>query len=228
MPSQAIANQLAESPGNFLKKNAVKWTGSYPADQQIITVALTESGPIAQTDIIGRRRTSILRRKVSTPFYYLVHVANGNPYWEMARGSNPPTFQVVWSGFQAGQAVQATLPAHGGPGIMLTPTLSGCSVVCVPNKDGTSSAKFSHYNLMDSRGERTLSSRRMQMKAYREYGSTKHRVLSKETYDKEAKHIPECEVTVIGHRKGERWHFWAQYLEDKGTGMQIRRVHKII
>ena len=228
MPTQAIANQFTDRPGNFLKYNVVHWFGGYPPDQAVIRVAMIEGETIIGGRTIGRRRTSILQRKVDTPFYYLLHAANGSAPWELIRGDNPPTFDVIWSGYRAGQAVDAILPPVGGPGVMLTETLTGCSVVCSPNADGAVNARFSHYNLMNHGAGNTLERASMEAIAGAQYEGLGHRVLSKEHYNASAKHVAQCDVTVVGHRRGGRWEFWAQHLEDKPSGWQIRRVQKII
>ena len=228
MPSQAIANQFVDNPGTFLKTNAVQWFGAgYPADQSVIRVALVDGDSVHGYHVIGRRRTSILRRKVDTPHYCIIWARDGQAAWDQVRAQNPPTFNVVWSGFKAGQAVDAILQSHG-PGIMLTLTLTGCSVVCSPNSDGTTAAVFSHYNLMNQGAGHTLDKATMEAIAAAAYGNREHRVLTKEQYDAKAKHTGRCEVTVVGHRRNGRWEFWAQYLEDKASGWQIRSVRKII
>ena len=88
--------------------------------------------------------------------------------------------------------------------------------------------RFSHYNLMNHGADHTLDKATMEAIAKAAYGDRKHRVLAKEQYNAKAKHTGKCEVTVVGHRRIGRWEFWAQYLEDKQSGWQIRNVHKIV
>jgi hypothetical protein len=128
---------------------------------------------------------------------------------------------VIWSGYKGGQGKTANLSGVG-PGIMLTPQLTGCTVVCKSGLDGT--ANFSHYNLKNQNSLETLDDDSMRAVAGAQYGGG-HSTLTKGDYRGRAKHAgASVTVNVVGHRDHGNWKFWAQYVEYKTSGDQIRHV----
>jgi hypothetical protein len=213
MVTQALANQFVDHPGEFLKKCIVEWKGGAPEDQTNIQAAMLDSD-------WGRRRTTVLHRKVDATGYVLRHAFTGNS--NVPEGS--ARFDAVWSGYKGGQSRTAHLSSFGGPGIMLTPQLSGCTVVCAFNQDG--SAEFSHYNLKDEGAGGTLDKQTMRAIAFAVHGRPVA-TLSREDYRALGKHSDMVRVNVVGCRKGGRWEFWAQFTEEKNACWHIRQVRRI-
>lgn len=212
MATVAQMNAFLNDPPTFLKKNAVWWRGSAPANQETIDVGILDHNRTI------RRKTSVLSRKVDGGNFVLRHATVGNP--NIAPGT--PKFQAVWSGYAGSTAKSAHLPAAGGPDIMLTAQLTGCTVVCRPNGDG--SADFSHYNLVV--GTSTLGQADMEAIAEAHFGGGQS-TLTKEEYRAVGKHSQAVKVNVVGWRNNGAWGFWAQFMEVKGTTEQIREVRRL-
>ncbi len=109
-----------------MSTNAIKWLGKGPEDQAIIDVAMfDETGQRARIRT-GSKFLGLGNAKANADKFVLKWANNpGNP--------TPPvtyTFQVHWSGCNAGQGRDANLPNAGGPDIMLTPEFTGCTAVC--------------------------------------------------------------------------------------------------
>lgn len=211
MATQAQANSFAADPRSFMRTAIVRWAGGAPQDQANITVAMLDDAGT------GRRRTSVLGRKVDTEKFVLRQQAPGG-----AIPPGAPTFPAVWSGYVGGQARTANLPAAGGPGIMLTPELTGCAVICRRNADG--SAQFSHYNITEGAG--TVDRATMAAIAHAEYGAGET-VFAKEDYRALGLHSEAVRVTVVGIRRPTGWEFWGQIREDKASGQQLREVRRL-
>lgn len=213
MATLADVQSFVNNPPLYMKKNHVWWRGGAPADQAIINVAMID---YART---VRRRTSVLGRKVDGDGNFtLRHATVGS--LQVPQGS--PTFQAVWSGYAGGTAKDAHLPAVGGPNIMLTAQLTGCTVVCRPNPDG--SADFSHYNLVI--GGNTLQRDDMEAIAAAHYGGG-HSTFTKEEMRDVGVHSPATMANVVGWRRNGAWEFWAQIVESKGVQTQIREVRRL-
>jgi hypothetical protein len=140
-------------------------------------------------------------------------------------------FDAWWSGYKGGLAIHCDLPSAGGPDIMLTPELTGCTVVWVVKGDG--SARFSHYNLKDGGGKLTLDDTSMIARAREDYDDNANMgSLSKGYYYGLAKHEQPsggyaATGSILGWRQGGRWSFWAQFIEDKNGVSQIRKVQEL-
>ncbi|MCP4541291.1 MAG: hypothetical protein GY832_29520 [Chloroflexi bacterium] len=214
MATQAIVKQLVHHPGVFMKQNMVMFKGTAPENQEVINVAMLDAQKT------GRRRSIRFHRKVDANSYVLRHNQMDNYF--IPKGS--PNFNAVWSGYKGGESRTAQLPSVGGPDIMLTPMLSGCTVVCTMKNDG--SAIFSHYNLKDHGSGQTLQGDTMRAIAISHHGRN-HSALTKEDYYSVGKHSESVTVCVVGFRKSGRWEFWAQYSEYKGDQYHIRRVQRI-
>lgn len=213
--NQHDLNTFLNDPADFLKYNEVFWLGGAPKDQAIIDVMMLDyEGPGARIRT-GSRAFGKGNLKRTVPQFVLK--VNDPSY-------GAPIFQAHWSGYAAGLAKDAAL-ANAGPNIMLTPELTGCTVVCAVAPNG--SAQFSHYNLTKAGTAETLDMAGMQLHAAQTYGPG-HTTLSKEEYRAEGKHSDVVKVTVIGVRDtGNRWSFWAQFRESKASGQQIRLVRKL-
>lgn len=217
MATQANMNAFINDPATFLKKNVVWWRGGAPEDQANIQVAMLDSG----TQV--RRSTSVLGRKVDGNNFELRYSQPGAI--NIPQGS--PIFPAVWSGYAGNTAKNASLPSAGGPDIMLTAQLTGCTVVAKVHADG--SADFSHYNLKV--GNSTLDEADMNAIAEAHFGGGQS-TLTKESMRATGKHSDAVTANVIGIRKAGRWAFYAQMVESKavgntGTTWQIREVRKI-
>ena len=219
MPTAAEIIQFRADPNLFMRTNIVEWQGAGPEDQANIDVFMVDSGA-------GRYRTG-------SKFLGLGNAKADAPKSRVKWANNPmnpapagtATFPAVWSGFKGLQGRQANLPAAGGPSIMFTPQLTGCTVVCKTNADG--SAQFSHYNyrsVLDA--TQVDDDANMVQRAQNDYGGGQS-TLTKGDYRAVSKHGGNLTVTVVGVRKNGRWEFWAQYLEDKASGLQIRDVRKL-
>lgn len=210
MATQAQANSFAADPRSFMRTAIVRFCGGAPQDQANITVAMETEGTT------GRARS--WGRKVDVSKFTLRDQQQGHALPGAA------TFPAVWSGYVGGQARTATRPAAGGPGIMLTPELTGCAVVCHHNADG--SANFSHYNILAANNPQTEDRATMAAIARAEYGGGEV-VFAKEEYRALGKHSQNIRVTVVGIRRASGWEFWAQVREDKPSGQQLREVRRL-
>lgn len=141
------------------------------------------------------------------------------------RDENLGAFDAVWSGYQSEAAVQCTLDGQG-PDIMLTPELTGCTVVSSSAPDG--SARFSHYNLRDpAQPTRTLEAAGMRAQAALDFAGSPHALLTKESYYGAARRGGTGQASVIGWRKDGGWSFWIQYVEQTDTVAKIRKVERL-
>lgn len=217
MPTQAQINQFIASPEQFLRAFSVRWRGGAPENQRIIDVGMFDRAGTARIRT-GSKFLGIGNAKANTEMFELRW--NGNVNWPFPPGT--PTFQVHWSGYRAGQGRTATLPAAGGPDIMLTPEFTGCTAVCRSNPDG--SANFSHYNLMN--GAATLDDADMRAIADAEYGGG-HVTMTKGDMRGRNKRDGAVAATLVGLRRNGAWEFWVQYREDKASGEQIRAVERL-
>lgn len=220
MPSQAQITLFCTAPNQFMRANSVRWRGFSPEDAQIIEVVLLDAAGQARIRT-GSKFLGMGNAKASVPKFEL-RWAN-NPHNVIA--PNPDRFSVQWSGYKAKQARGITLPAVGGPDLMLTPELTGCTVACRSNPDG--SADFIHYNLRDPvRDGDTLDDTGMTAVAQTDLGVGSS-ILTKGDYRAVGKHTQSVSVTVVGIRAHGAWTFWAQYREDKASGEQIRAVRQL-
>jgi len=215
--TQANVNAFINDPAAFLKSNVVWWRGGAPKDQANIQAAMLDSA----TKV--RRKTSTLGRKVDGDNFELRLSKPGA--LNIPQGS--PVFAAVWSGYAGNTAKTASLPATGGPNIMLTAQLTGCTVVAKVNDDG--SADFSHYNLKV--GANTLDEADMNAIAEAHFGGGQS-TMTKETIRGVGKHSQAVTANVVGVRKQGRWEFYVQMVESKavgssGTTWQIREVRKL-
>ena len=71
MATQAQANSFASDPRSFMRTAIVRWAGGAPQDQANITVAMLDDAGT------GRRRTSVLGRKVDAEKFVLRQQAPG-------------------------------------------------------------------------------------------------------------------------------------------------------
>lgn len=217
MATHADMNAFVNDPATFLKKNVVWWRGGAPEDQANIQVAMLDSSNQA------RRATSVLGRKVDGGNFELRNSKPGA--LNIPNGS--PLFAAVWSGYAGNMAKTASLPSEGGPNIMLTAQLTGCTVVAKVHADG--SADFSHYNLKV--GANTLDEGDMNAIAEAHFGGGQS-TMTKETIRAKGKHSDAVTANVVGVRKLGKWAFYVQMVESKavgnsGTTMQIREVRKL-
>jgi hypothetical protein len=217
MPSQAQINHFRTSPAQFMRTHSIKWRGGAPENQAIIDVAMVDLDGNARVRT-GSRFLGWGNAKANAPKFELRWAGNVNQ--PLPAGTF--TFQVQWSGYRAGQGRDASLPAAGGPDLMLTPEFTGCTAVCRTNADG--SGQFSHYNLMN--GANTLDDADMRAIADASYGGG-HTTMTKGDARARGKHTEAVCTTVVGFRRNGRWEFWAQFRESKASGEQIRSVEQI-
>ena len=218
MASQSDANLLSTNASAFLKKHVVRVKMGYlPTDQGNVQAALVDATD-GVLEGLGRRRSALGVKVDAGSFMVCAAVPNNS---KVPNGS--PVFSAVWSGYVPGEERDATLPAVGGPGIMLTPELTGCTVVASIENDG--SARFSHYNLKN--GSKTLSTESMLEYAAIDYAGKDFSTLSKEEYYAAGVHSTAVSVTVVGVRASGVWSSWAQFNERKDGRYSIREVRKI-
>lgn len=217
MPSQAQINHFINNPEQFLRLNSLRWRGRAPDNQAVISVGMFDRAGTARVRT-GSRLLGIGNAKADASMFELRW--GGDVHRPFPQGT--PMFQVQWSGYKAGQGRTATLPAAGGPDIMLTPEFTGCTAVCRGNGDG--SANFSHYNLMN--GAATLDDADMRAIAQAEYGGGQA-TMTKGDMRGRSKRGGAVVATVAGVRRNGGWEFWAQFREDKPSGEQIRSVERI-
>lgn len=219
------ATEFATIPDAFMHKNEVYWKGTAPEDFDIIKVRMALAAGKARIRT-GSRFLGLGNRKASVPKWELRGISGSQGWVQTGQLPEGADFDAWWSGYKAG-AAKCVFLDDSGPPIMLTPTLDGCTVVCLVLPNG--SAWFAHYNLKDENKKGTLAQETMAAIAEAQFGSGVT-VLSREQYNRLAKqrHIGSAiAVTVVGKRSGGTWSFWAQYREDKISGMQIRRVEML-
>lgn len=216
--TQTERDTFLTDPVEFLKYNEVFWQGAGPKDQAEISVVMLNTGGVARIRT-GSKFAGFGNAKRTVPQFALKWKDNPTPNY-------PPGavgFMAHWSGYAASKAKDARLD-NTGPAIMLTPELTGCTVVCAVGDD---SARFSHYNLTKEGGKETLDMADMKAVAAATYAGS-HSTLSKEEYRSEGKHSERVKVTVLGVRGTDgRWSFWGQFREDKASGQQIRLVRRL-
>lgn len=219
----SACQEFCASPNTFLVHNEVYWRGGAPTDQDLIMARMSLVDGEQARIRTGSRFLGFGNAKASVPVYELkcFKGTNWTPRGHLTEGEN---FEAQWSGYKGGEARLAVLPATGGPSIMLTPQLTGCTIVCALQPDG--GAIFAHYNLKDHGAPGTLDDATMKAIAEAQFG-TPDAVLSKGKYRTISKRGGNLQVTVVGHRREGRWGFWAQYREDKVSGSQIRLVERL-
>lgn len=217
MPTAAQIRHFMTAPEQFMRTHSVKWRGTSPQNQEVITVALVDAAGVARSRPHGTVLGINTPKSTGSAFDLRW---NGNTMAPLQPGTT--TFDVQWSGYRAGQGRDAVLPRTGGPDIMLTPEFTGCTAVCRTNADG--SAQFSHYNLMS--GSSTLPDDDMRAIAEAAYGGGQT-TLTKGDVRAYGKHSGDVRATVVGIRRNGRWEFWAQLREQKAGNEQIRGVVRL-
>ena len=216
MPSQALINQFVNAPHQFMRAYLVAWRGAAPEDQQNIQVVMRNWGT-------GRRRTGAvflgMGNAKETVDRFELRWAD-DPYNGAQPGEHQ--FSAVWSGYKGRQARIAQLGQAGGPSLMLTPELTGCAVVRAFADDG--SARFGHYNLVKPGTDTVQDDDDMRQAIDQDFAGAAHATMTKGDYRARGKRSDAVRVTVVGHRVGTQWRFWAQYREDKPSGQQLRHV----
>ncbi len=219
--------EFVPDPARFLEKNHLSYAGGVPSttggDKAWFGLVPIDRGCRART---GNVFLGMGNAKVDGACFEIR--ARKCNHWSL---KNPGVeyFPAWWSGYKGGIAVHCNLPSSGGPNIMLTPALTGCTVVWVMHSDG--SARFSHYNLKN--GKLTLPDNEMIAHAREDYGNDANMgSLSKGYYYGLAKHEQAsggkvARGTIIGWRQGGRWTFWGQFVENKNGVSQIRKVMQL-
>ena len=139
--------------------------------------------------------------------------------------------RVVWSGYAAGAPTHCQLDADGGPDIMFTPRLDGCSLTWGPLGGGTS---FGHYNLLTDDKSGTVDQPDMVAEGQRQFGGDNFGIISKETYFNKAKRVSATTgdrrtmASAFGVRRGGIWKFYMQYMETEADGtLQLREAEEL-
>jgi hypothetical protein len=227
MPIDFVAN-ITGDPDAFLSVNCVMYRGASP-------FAPDQPGASAPF-LISPTATAVRYRTGSRMFGKGNAKADGASYeiraYKIAtpRTAGDETFEAVWSGYQGGAARTCVLPATGGPNVMVTPKLDGCTLTWRSNPDG--SASFGHYNLKG--GPNTLAADDMRTQAEALEGAEGLGGVSKEHYYSFAKRVADGapgKRTIANafalRAGGGGWSVWAQYIEVKGAVYQIRAVERI-
>lgn len=210
MVTQEQRNSFVQNPVNFLKTNVVRYFGKrFPESSSSMNFVLRDNPQY------GRRRNAA-GFKVNASS---ILISNDEVCFQ-----GMPEFKAVWSGYIPGHEQTVSLPAVGGPNIMLTPQLDGCTIAVKLGDDGNTN--FSHYNY--GHGGETMDKATMVSVALNQHGGGVN-TFSKEDYRAMAKGPSPIgvSVTVLGYRKNGVWGFWGQVLENKASGMQIREVRKL-
>jgi hypothetical protein len=219
-----LANFLSNPP-RFMRNNHVRYCGQSPPrggeSYEFALLRIGAAGARKQRVFLG-----LSLGKADAGVFEIRLASGGNV---AGKGEHLGTFRAVWSGYQAGGTARCALVGWGED-IMLTPELTGCSVVCAPQPNG--GAYFSHYNLRDpANNARKMDVAGMEAQALTDYPSNTHGVLSKETYYAKAKAgapgAKFARATVIGWRTGGEWTFWTQYVEEKSGAFQKRDVQQL-
>lgn len=229
-------SEFLRDPPAFLRNNIVTYVGERPsqAGGGVFDFVLIPVG-----DASARSRSMVfLGMSIRKPRaeVYEIRWADAQMIGadRLARGER---FRAIWSGYVPRGKSQALLPADGEVEIMLTPKMDGCSAAYAAQRDGT--ARFSHYNLMDAKGKKTLPASAMIAAARADYpGVGNLGVMTKEHYngksnaglatrfDWKTKHADPY-VNVIGWRRNGLWTFWIQYTDWKGSAQQILDVKQL-
>lgn len=222
----ALSDFLNDPPG-FLRSHYVRFRGA-------CSLAPGASGRFVLVDLHGRTRVRVPRLvlgmdvgRVEGGAYEIRQADSTNiGVGDTAVGS----FEAVWSGYQSGAAVRCTLGA-GGPSLMLTQDLSGCTIVSSAAPSGP--ACFSHYNLLQAPDPARPAGPRSTLEgdAMRSYAAAQHAgphaVVTKEDYYGKARRGGSGRATAVGWRTGGTWQFWVQYVEDNGDVVRIRDVSRM-
>jgi hypothetical protein len=230
MPINFIAAMTADAMA-YLATNRVTFRYNCPyAPEEVARFTITR---IAGAPIRYRTGSRFLGMGNAKATGENFEVFAENPH--RARGIEEETFTAVWSGYRGGHAIHCDLRAAGGPDVMLTPMLDGCTLTWQRNPDG--SARFGHYNLKAVINGPTLDQDDMRQEAINRYGTEDIGTMSKEYYYNKAKRINPTSgdkrtmANAFGVRHGGGWHFYIQYIEAKGVGraatMQIRGVEEL-
>lgn len=219
----ALSDFLNDPPA-FLRNNVVRFRGA-------CSLAPGAAGRFVLVDLNGRMRVRVPRLVLGMEVgradagAYEIRQANSTNIG--AGNTAVGSFEAVWSGYQSGAAVRCTL-GDGGPSIMLTQDLSGCTIVSSAAPSGP--ASFSHYNLLQPPDPARPSGPRMTQEgdAMRSYAAAQHSgphaVVTKEDYYGKARRGGSGRATAVGWRTGGTWQFWVQYVEDSGDVARIRDV----
>jgi hypothetical protein len=148
-----------------------------------------------------------------------------------AENATSERVEVVWSGYTPGRATHCILDDAGGPDIMFTPRLDGCSLTWGAHGGGIA---FGHYNLLTDDKTGTVATGDMAEAGRGYFGEGNFGIISKEDYFAKAKRITAATgdrrttANAFGVRKGGAWHFYIQYIETKGLGvLQIRGAEEL-
>lgn len=213
--------RFLRNPPRFMRNNHVRYCGVYPEG-----AGGTHKFVLLRIGASHARRRRVLfgmdLDKTDAGEFQIRIATNGNyPYGAELLG----TFDAVWSGYAPRAAVRCALVGWGAD-IMLTPELTGCTVVCAPQPNG--GAYFSHYNLRYLHDDRTLMARDAIHQAAIDYPGSEHGVLPKEAYEARRKwRGSRARATVIGWRQGGAWTFWTQYVEEHDGKFHIRDVQQL-
>lgn len=216
---------ILADPAAFLSCNAANMTGN-------VQLAPGESG----TFKARRQPTFKVRYRTGSKFLGMGNAKATGDAWELrahkpgdGTSSEEQLFEAIWSGYGGGLATHCTLGTGGGPDLMLTPRVDGCTLTFGPAAGG--GVRFGHYNLKD--GAATLAGPQMAAAATNNYEGVVPAVFSKEFYYSKAKRETSPAlgrrtfVNAVGVRKNGLWRFYVQYLESKGDGFQIRGVDEL-
>lgn len=222
---RAVEQFLANPPA-FLRRNHVTFVGIMPPASGAYRFILLA------VDAPARRRGAVFLGmsigKADAGVYQIRYADARNQ--DPQRLSDGELFDATWSGFAAGGKAEARLDG-AGPGIMLTPELTGCTVAFAAQRDG--SARFSHYNIKD--GAQTLAAADIVGIARRDYRTagdvgiyTKEHYRSRGTYEMPGGQRSRPAANVVGWRTDGRWTFWMQYTDLKGEKRQILSVRQLV
>lgn len=218
----AELQDFLSNPPKFMRNNHVRYCGVYPPHPGVsCSFVLLRVGNGA-----ARKKRVFLGMELgkADAGVFEIRIAVGGNISSAAQ--NLGNFNAIWSGYKAKGAFRCDLTDQGDD-IMLTPELTGCTVVCAPRPNG--GAAFSHYNMRDPADDnRTMDAAGVLDQAAKDYAGDEYGVLPKEAYYVKAPGADSRpRATVIGWRTGGEWTFWTQYVEEKNGVFQIRDVQRL-
>lgn len=195
------AHALANNPEAFLRKTSLFLTGDMPAS------GVTQCR-IDDTGIVSQRPGSILRTKNM----HAAQMFMAGPALHAGTPFNAHWIKMhVWNTTNDLVNIQPYLLPLGGPAIMLTTQLTGCSFAIQDNNNGT------------------LSVLHLQPSQHAD-GATMHTILSQtgwtKVYGRNNYVGNGRSVSIVGRRSGGQWRLWAQK-QDRFNQMAVLKVKQI-
>jgi len=234
----SFLTDIVANPAGYLDLNLVQFRSRCPLNPGTTGTFVVKADNTAH--VRYRTGTAFLawgNKKADGRLFEVKYQKPGEP----SPTGNFESFDAIWSGYAGSKATHCTLTGgNGGPDVMFTPILDGCTVTYVSLAGG--GMKFGHYNLKDTTdpvvaNQPTLAGPEMVKAAKANYGNHNPAVLSKEYYYSKAKRnssttgMKRTTTNVIGVRVGGHWRVFAQYVEPKGIGaaqtFQIRGVEEL-